>query len=76
VHDHLIGVRPTGDFNVAWHVFLFLFTSNPSTRITTLADLQAAQKSGLVIGPIDSHIVFNCSIVSEAVYAQGTPLSF
>ncbi len=76
-HDHLIGVRSTGgDFNVAWHVFLFLFTSTPSTRISTLTDLQAAQASGLVVGPIDSGIVFNCSIVSGSVYAQGTPLSF
>ena len=72
-HDHLIGVKPTGDFNVAWHVRLWLFTQNPSTRFTTLADLQ---KSGIVIGPIDTPITFNCSIVSATVYANATPLSF
>jgi len=48
----------------------------PSSGITTLAGLEAARTSHLVIGPIDSHIVFQCSIVSGTVYAKGTPLSF
>jgi hypothetical protein len=81
-HDHLIGVPSTGSgFNVAWHVELVLFTPKGfrdgaiDSRITTLSDLDALVASGdAVIAP--TPIVFNCSIVAQAVYDQGTPLSF
>lgn len=44
-HDHLVGVPPTGDFNVAWHVYLLVFTPHAvfdgaiNTRITTLSQI-------------------------------------
>lgn len=80
-HDHLIGVRPTGDFNVAWHVILVVFMPKAfkdgaiNHRILTLTDLMSLVNSGDVITP-PTAIVFNCSIVSQTVYLKGTPLSF
>lgn len=84
-HDHLVGKASTGgDFNVAWHVYVELFTSAAAvTHITTLSELQAAWTSGAILtgnaGPltekgVDSGITFNCSIVSAAAYARATPV--
>jgi hypothetical protein len=78
-HDHLVGVAKTGgDFNIAWHVYLLLFTPKALTdgainhELLTLSDIQAAMNSGdLVSQPIDSGIIFNCSIVPESVYLKG-----
>jgi hypothetical protein len=77
-HDHLVGVATTGgDFNVAWHVFLVLFTPKAvadgaiNTQLTTDAAIDAAIAAGDAVGPIDSGIVFNCSIVSATVYNHG-----
>ncbi|MGE5361524.1 MAG: hypothetical protein ACM3NQ_21110 [Bacteroidales bacterium] len=81
-HDHLIGVAPTGDFNVAWHVYLVVFTKKAfadgaiGNRLLTLQDIQNAVQAGDVYPPevTDSGIMFNCSIVSSTVYFLGTPL--
>ena len=79
-HDHLVGVASThGDFNVAWHVKLVVFTSKAfgdgaiNTRITTLGQIDAlvASKDAIVI---DTPITFNCSITSERTYQLGTPV--
>lgn len=77
-HDHLVGVANTGgDFNVAWHVYLVLFTPKGvsdgaiNTRLTTLSAMQSAIQAGDAIGPLDSGIVFNCSKVPETVYLRG-----
>jgi hypothetical protein len=75
-HDHLIGLANTGgDFNVAWHVWVILFTNSAAanTRITTLSQLHAALGSGDAVS-VDSGIIFNCSAVSAAAYWRGTPL--
>ena len=73
-HDHLVGMPHTGDFNVPWHVFVELFTSNAAvTHITTLAELQAAWASGAV-RELDSGITFVCAVVSEHTYLAGTPV--
>lgn len=75
-HDHLVGVPPTGDFNVAWDVELLLFTPKGvsdgaiNTRLTTWAAIQAAMNAGDLTAPIPTPIVFNCSIVSETVYVS------
>ncbi len=71
-HDHLVGIADThGDFNVAWHVWVILFTNSAAvTHITTLAQLNAA-KADLV--SVDSGITFLCSSVSASAYAAGTP---
>jgi hypothetical protein len=76
-HDHLVGVAKTGgDFNVAWHVYLVLFTPQGvsdgaiNQHITTLQAMQAAIANGDAVGPIDTPITFNCSIVSAATYTQ------
>ncbi len=81
-HDHLVGLPNTGgDYNVAWHVYVELFTPGATvTHITTLEQLQAAWTSG-AISPgntghgFDSGITFNCSAVSAAAYWGGTPLN-
>ena len=79
-HDHLVGVAATkGDFNVAWHVELVVFTSkaftdgNINTRITTLNQINAlvASKDAVII---DTPVTFNCSITSERTYELGTPV--
>jgi hypothetical protein len=78
-HDHLVGVAKTGgDFNIAWHVYLLLFTPHAvadgaiNTHLTTLAAIDQAIAAGDVAGPIDSGIVFNCSIVPAGVYNHGS----
>lgn len=72
-HDHLVGVRPTGDFNVPWHVYVELFTSKSAvTHITTLAGLQAAWSSQSLV-ELDSGITFLCAVVSQSSYLAGTP---
>jgi len=67
-HDHLVGLPHTGDFNVAWHVFIELFT-RPSavTHITTLAQLQAEWASG-GIKQLDSGITFACSVKPSTAF--------
>jgi hypothetical protein len=81
-HDHLVGVANTGgDFNVPWHVYVELFTSPQAVRhITTLAQLQAAWASGDILTTnsgqgVDTGITFICSVVSQAAYQAGTPVS-
>jgi hypothetical protein len=73
-HDHLVGVASThGDFNVAWHVWVELFTGKtPITHITTLAGLDEAKGAGGIL-EVDSGITFLCSVVSRAAYMAGTP---
>lgn len=74
-HDHLVGVAKTGgDFNVAWRVYVELFTSTGAVHhITLLTDLNATKASGGV-REVDTGIVFLCSIVSESSYLAGTPV--
>jgi hypothetical protein len=72
-HDHLVGMPRTGDFNVAWRVYIELFTSNAAvTHITTLSALNAAKAAGS-LSEIDTGIQFVCSVVSEQAYLTGTP---
>lgn len=74
-HDHLVSVPAGhGDFNVAWHVYLELFTPDaPVSHITTEDQLDAAKASGHVI-QVDSGIEFLCAVVSQASYLVGTPI--
>ena len=75
-HDHLIGLANTGgDWNVAWHVYVVLFTNSAAanTHVTTLTQLQADLGSGDAIS-LDSGIVFNCSAVPASLYWSGTPI--
>ena len=79
-HDHLVGVASTkGDFNVAWHVQLVIFThaafldGKINTRITTLSQLEALVQSGDAF-IADTPITFNCSVVSGRTYDMGTPV--
>ena len=74
-HDHLVGVAKTGgDFNVAWHVVLFLFTPQGVSdgainhHLTTQAAIDAAVAAKDLVGPINTPITFNCSVVSSATY--------
>ena len=86
-HDHLVGMASThGDFNVAWDVWLVVFTPQGfadraiDNRILTLTALNAAITKGDVVKiPFmtpSGQFSFNCSITSEATYLKGTPLSF
>jgi hypothetical protein len=73
-HDHIAGVRPDGDFNVIWEPVLVLFTSKAAvTHLTTVAQVQAAFKSGAAFPFAVPSKDFHCSIVSAAAYARGTP---
>lgn len=79
-HDHLVGVASTkGDFNVAWHVQLVIFThaafvdGKINTRITTLNQINALVNSRDAF-IADTPVTFNCSIVSERTYDLGTPV--
>jgi len=71
----------TGDFNIAWHVYLVVFTpkgvadGSINTRVLTLAQISSLLAAGDAF-LADTPITFNCSAVSEAVYLHGTPLSF
>ncbi len=79
-HDHLVGVAKSGgDFNVAWHVYLVLFTPKAvgdgaiNTELVTKAAVDLAIANGDAVGPLDipppeGPVVFNCSIVSAATY--------
>lgn len=85
-HDHLVGVpgsrKAGGDYNVQWHVWATFFTPQGisdgamNTRILTLVQLEAAQTAGDVTAFVDTHIYFDCSAVSGAVYGSATPLNF
>lgn len=79
-HDHLVGVASTGgDFNVAWHVQLVIFThaafldGKINTRITTLSQIEALVQSGDAF-IADTPITFNCSVTSGRTYDLGTPV--
>jgi hypothetical protein len=79
-HDHLVGIASTGgDFNVAWHVWLVVFTPSGfadgaiNTRVTTLKQLNALVDSGDAQF-IDTGFTFHCSVTSEQTYDIGTPL--
>ena len=74
-HDHLVGVAKTGgDFNVAWRVYVELFTSSAAVHhITLLSDLNATKASG-DIKEVDTGIVFLCAVVSQSSYLAGTPV--
>jgi hypothetical protein len=80
-HDHLVGIPPTGDFNVAWDVYAIAFTPQGfadgaiNTRILTESALDAAIAAGDVTPPIDLNFAFNCSMTSVTTYLNGTPLS-
>lgn len=81
-HDHLVGIAKTGgDFNVAWHVTLVVFTPQgvaqglANTRVMTLNQMSTLVTNGDAF-LADTPITFNCSAVSAAVYQRGTPLSF
>lgn len=71
-HDHLVGLPRTGDFNVAWHVYIELFTSDSAVHhVTTLGQLEAGWSSGS-IAQVDTGITFACSVVSAQAYAQAS----
>jgi hypothetical protein len=74
-HDHLADPPGGSEFNVAWEVYLITFTSTAAaqTHITTEAQLDAALASGAATKH-DLGFAFNCSVVSSAVYAHGTPI--
>lgn len=76
-HDHLMAPQASGgDFNIAWHVYLILFTSKSfaNQHLTTLGDISAALAAHQVI-QIDSGIVFTCTVVPAVVYNSGTPVT-
>ncbi len=75
-HDHLLAPPASGgDFNIAWHVWLILFTNAPAAthHITTLDGVTAVLTSGDAI-KIDAGFAFMCAVVPAAVYNHGTPV--
>ncbi len=76
-HDHLVAPPASGgDFNIAWNVSLVLFTNTSfvNDHITTEAELDAALTNKEVV-QVPTPIVFDCAVVSQATYDQGTPVS-
>ncbi len=76
-HDHLLAPPASGgDFNIAWHVWLVLFTSGDAAtqHLTTLDAVNQALTSGNAI-KVDAGFAFTCSVVPSVVYNQGTPVS-
>jgi hypothetical protein len=74
--DHLIGLANTGgDWNVAWHVYVILFTNSAAanSHVTTLTQLRDALDGGDAIS-VDSGIIFNCNVVPASLYRSGTPI--
>ncbi len=78
-HNHLVGIASTkGNFNVAWHVKLVVFTSpaftngSINTMVTTLSQVQALVNSSNAF-IADTPITFNCSRTSQQTYDIGTP---
>ena len=77
-HDHLVGIANThGDFNVAWTVWVVLFTNSAAanSHLTTLAAINQAVTNGdafIFPHPITT---FHCSVVSAAAYYKGTPVT-
>jgi hypothetical protein len=80
-HDHLVGVPHAGDFNVAWHVILVVFTPQgiadgaANGRTLTLQQEASLVAKGDAF-EVPTPIVFNCAIVSATVYNNGAKLSF
>jgi hypothetical protein len=74
-HDHLAGIASSGgDFNVIWEPVVVLFNPGaPITHMTTLAQIQKAEKAGQVTLIPLPPASFHCSVVSAAAYARGTP---
>lgn len=80
-HDHLVGIPPSGDFNVAWDVFPVFFTPQGfadgaiNHRILTEAGVDAAVAAGDAVELPTPVFSFNCQRVSSATYLHGTPVS-
>jgi hypothetical protein len=77
-HDHLLGIAKTGgDFNILWEPVLILFTSVQAsmTRITTLAQIKAAEAANppQVFEVALPQLTFHCSVVSAAAYNGAVP---
>jgi len=82
-HDHLMaGPGSHGDFNIAWVPILILFTNEEAanTHVTTLKQIEELREKGEIMEvPLDGkhyglpNRTFHCSVVSGAVYEQGTP---
>ena len=76
-HDHLLAPPASGgDFNIAWHVWIILFTNaNAATQhLTTLDAVNQALTGGNAI-KVDAGFAFMCAVVPAAVYNHGTPVS-
>ncbi len=79
-HDHLVGVNPTGDYNIAWDVYPIVFTPKGfgdgaiNNRILTWTQLSGELASHDVVQ--GSLIVsFNCAKTSISTYMLGTEFS-
>src|SRR5262249_52480962 len=77
-HDHMMAPPGSGgDFNVAWEPILVLFTNAAAanTRLTTLAQVNAAVSSGNAIEVPLPQLTFHCEVVPAIVYAHSTPVT-
>ncbi len=76
-HDHLLAPPASGgDFNIAWHVWIVLFTNADAAKqhLTTLDGVTAALTAGNAI-KVDAGFAFMCAVVPAVVYNHGTPVS-
>lgn len=72
----MAGPASHGDFNVAWVPILVLFTSKDAanTHLITETQVEDAVASGAAFEVPLPQLTFHCAVVSQAVYARGTPL--
>jgi hypothetical protein len=75
-HDHLVDAPGGSEFDVAWEVWVVLFTNADAANnhITTDAELDAAIESGDAFIFPEPIVTFNCNVVSSATYRRATPL--
>ena len=77
-HDHLMAPPGSGgDFNIAWEPILVLFTNTTAanTRLTTLAQIKAAESSGQAFEVPNPSATFHCEVVPANIYANSTPVT-
>jgi hypothetical protein len=77
-HDHLMAPPGSGgDFNIAWEPILVLFTNAAAAnhRLTTLAEITAAEANKDAFEVPLPQLTFHCEVVPAGIYARSTPVT-
>ncbi len=77
-HDHMLALPGSGgDFNIAWEPILVLFknAAAANTRLTTLAQVNAAVSSGNAFEVPLPPATFHCEVVPTNLYSRAIPVA-